>query len=171
MQMSASKKRIIVAAALFVSLIAAISIAGTVTKFRLDLQEAAFWDVSIKAVGGFVAIAGVLLTLTKYLDDKDAIQRKPFADLRANVYSRLVQATALIGNNDPDSKVRCEAEQTFWVLFWGELPMIVDGRVGGIVNEFHSAISDNRNDQVMLRNLSMKLARACRASLGFDQLN
>jgi hypothetical protein len=96
--MSASQKRTIVAASLFVFLIVVISVAGAVTRFRLDTQAAAFWDISIKAVGGFVAIAGALLTLTKYLDDKDATQRKPFADLRANVYSRLVQATAIIGN-------------------------------------------------------------------------
>lgn len=72
-----------------------------------------------KAVGGFIAIAGALLTIAKYLDDKQAAQLKPFADLRGSVYSKLIQVTAAIGNSSPESKARREAVASFWVLFWG----------------------------------------------------
>jgi hypothetical protein len=168
--MSSTKKRNYAVAILFLALIAVIATAGVFTQFRLDPKQAAFWDICMKAVGGFVAIAGALLTLAKYLSDKHAAQKKPFEELRGSVYSKLVQATATIGNYAPDSKPRREAEKSFWVLFWGEVPMIVDEDVAAIVDKFHYAIIDKKNDVVLLRNLSMDLARACRKSLGFDVL-
>jgi hypothetical protein len=168
--MSPIKKRNSAVAILFLALIAVITIAGVFTKFRLDQEQAFFWDICIKAVGGFVAIAGALLTLAKYLSDRRAAQREPFEELRGSVYSKLVQATATIGNYPPESKARKEADKSFWVLYWGEVPMIVDEEVAAIVDKFHDAVSDKKNDEVLLRNLSMDLARACRKSLGFDVL-
>jgi hypothetical protein len=57
----------------------------------------------------------------------------------------------------------------FWSLFWGTIPVVTDDAVGAVVNEFHIAISDQKNDSVALRNLSMKLAHAVRTSLEFDK--
>ena len=63
------------------------------------------------------------------------------------------------------------------MLFWGELPLIEDDAVAELVNTFHLAISyekmecqEEQDNAVLLRNLSMNLARACRKSLGFDDL-
>jgi hypothetical protein len=49
--------------------------------------------------------------------------------------------------------------------------MIVDDHVGAIVNQFHVALTDNKSSDTRLRNLSLDLARACRTSLGFNQLS
>src|SRR4051794_8683402 len=175
--MSSKTRRNITVAILFLTLLIATSIAGIATQFRFDPQQAAFWDICIKAVGGFVAIAGVLLTLTKYLDDKYAAQRKPFADLRGAVYSKLIQTTAILGNYPRDSNEWRAAEKSFWLLFWSDLPLIEDDAVAALVNEFHLALNyekmepqEEQNNAMLLRNLSMNLARACRKSLGFDDL-
>jgi hypothetical protein len=45
--------------------------------------------------------------------------------------------------------------------------MVADDQVGAAVNDFHNAIMDHREDGVLLRNLGMNLAIACRKSLGF----
>ena len=175
--MSSTAKRNLTVAILFLTLLVGISIAGIVTKFRFDPQQAAFWDICIKAVGGFVAIAGALLTLAKYLDDKYAALRKPFADLRGTIYSKLIHATATLGNYPRDSNEWRAAEKSFWVLFWGELPLIEDDAVAAMVDKFESAMRyeemDSQEEQdnlILLRNLSMDLARTCRKSLGFDDL-
>lgn len=169
--MSSSNKRYLATVALFLLLIFGMALLGIVFQFRLDEKQAAFWDIFIKAVGGFVAIAGVLLTLTKYLDDKLSAQKKPFADLRGSIYAKLIQSTAMIGNYNSRSKEWRAAEKAFWVLFWGEVPLVADGKVSEAVDKFYFALADHAHNQVVLRNLSMDLARACRKSLGFDDLD
>lgn len=170
--MTASKTNI--AAGLFFVLIVVLVIAGLRSGFRLDTQQAAFWDICIKAVGSFVAIVGALLALQKYLDEKKdqfriemAERDRPLKNQRELIYGQLISATSTIANSDPASDQRKAAETHFWTLFWGPLPIVADLEVGSAVNQFHVAICDNRDDGVLLRNLSMQLARACRQSLGY----
>ena len=164
------KRRNVIAAALLLCLIATVCAAGVATGFSLKPDQAAFWDVSVKAIGGFVAIAGALLTAAKYLHDKAASEIKPFADIKGATYSKLIQATATISNLPLGSKARRNAEESFWVLYWGEVPLVADTTVGAILDKFADAILDRKEDGVLHRNLSMDLARACRSSLGFPNL-
>jgi hypothetical protein len=164
------KRRSVVAAVLLLCLIATVGAAGVITDFNLKTEQAAFWDISVKAIGGFVAIAGALLTAAKYLDDKAASEIKPFADLKGAIYAKFIQATATIANSPAGSKARRNAEASFWVLYWGEAPLVADTIVGAILDKFADAILDRKGDGVLHRNLSMDLARACRSSLGFPKL-
>jgi hypothetical protein len=142
--------------------------------FALLQPQTDFWDLAIKAVSGLVAIIGLTLALSKYFDEREKENRaalieaqKPFSTKRQEVYFQLVSSTSTIANSDPNGPVWKEAEDQFWWLFWGVVPMVADDQVGAAVNAFSDVVSDHREDGVLLRNLSMGLARACRVSLGF----
>jgi len=140
----------------------------------LTKEQADYWDIVIKAVGGGIALAGAFLGASKYLAETARSNEaalveahKPFMQKRQEVYYDLVRATATIGNKAVDDPARIEAEAQFWLLFWGALPLVADLQVGGAVNRFSEAL-DNPQDGVELRNASMDLAQACRASLGYS---
>lgn len=140
---------------------------------NLSPPQAAFWDIVLKGIGGVVALGGAALALTKYFDEKVKENRtalieaqKPFYSKRQEVYYDLVSATACIGTRDRQDQLRIEAEDKFWQLFWGVIPMITDDQVGVAINAFSIAL-DTPDDGILLRNKSMELARACRKSLGY----
>jgi hypothetical protein len=116
--------------------------------------------------------------------------QKPFYTKRQEVYYQLVSHTATIGTRDGDIRdhLREVAEEQFWLLYWGVVPMVADDQVGKAVDAFSDALQEfydfrevyeaiNNQDPdkkkekekkfVNLRNKSMDLARACRKSLGF----
>jgi hypothetical protein len=141
---------------------------------NMGTQQAAFWDVTFKGIGGIVAVAGAALALSKYFDERTKANQaalieaqKPFYTKRQEVYFELVSATSTIGNRDKSEESRKEAERQFWWLFWGVLPMVADEQVGSAVNAFSVALDEHRDDGILLRNTSMDLATACRKSLGF----
>src|SRR6476620_12230032 len=130
--------------------------------FALSKPQADFWDVTFKAVGGLVAIIGAILALSKYFDEREKENRvalieaqKPFSTKRQEVYFQLVSTTSTLANSDPSGPAWKEAEEQFWWLFWGVVPMVADDQVGSAVDAFHHAILDHREDGVLLRNLSM----------------
>jgi hypothetical protein len=136
-------------------------------------EQANFWDVAFKAIGGLVAIVGAAVSLSTYFDETAKANQaalieaqKPFSTKRQEIYFQLVSATAAISNKDRSDPVWGEAYAQFWLLFWGAVPMVADDEVGLAVNTF-SVVLDNPDDVVRLRNSSMDLAKACRKSLGF----
>jgi hypothetical protein len=140
----------------------------------LTKDQAAFWDVAFKGIGGVVAVGGAWLALSKYFDERAKTNQtalieatKPFFSKRQEVYYQLVSATASIGNRGRDEPQRREAEAQFWWLFWGVVPMVLDDQVAVAVNAFSVALDEDPENGVRLRNASMNLARACRMSLGF----
>jgi hypothetical protein len=142
--------------------------------FGLAKAQADFWDAVFKGMGGLVAIVGATVALSKYFDEREKANRaalieaqKPFSTKRQEVYFQLVSATSTIGNRGSDDPLRKDAENQFWQLYWGAVPMVADDQVGAAVNAFHDAVLDYKDDGVRLRNLSMNLATACRKSLGF----
>jgi hypothetical protein len=133
-------------------------------------EQADFWDVAFKGIGGLVAIVGAAVGLSKYFDERAKTNRaalieaqKPFSTKRQEVYFQLVSATAAISNKDRRDPLRGEAEAQFWLLFWGAVPMVADDEVGLAVNAFSVALDDPDN-VIQLRNTSMD---PCRKSLGF----
>jgi hypothetical protein len=140
---------------------------------QLTKEQADYWDVVVKAVGGGIALSGAFFAVSRYLDETSKANhaamieaRKPFMQKRQDIYYDLVLATATISNKGPGDPLRVQAETNFWLLFWGALPLVADLQVGGAVNRFSEAL-DNSEDVIALRNASMNLAQACRASLGY----
>jgi hypothetical protein len=146
---------------------------------RLNKEQADFWDVLLKGFGGIVAIIGVTVTVSTYFEGKIRenynrlmAARQPFFLKSQDVYFRLVSVTATIGNVGVKSKERRDAELQFWQLYWGDVPLVADDQVAMAIDAFSDALylpeGLNENDRgVVIRNASMNLARACRASLGF----
>lgn len=93
--------------------------------------------------------------------------QKPFSEKRQSVYYELVSSTAAICTRGEEDPVRIAAEQRFWELYWGPVPMVCDGTVGSAINRFEETLATKREDLKELRNASMKLAEACRESLSF----
>ena len=140
---------------------------------ELTKEQADYWDVAVKAVGGAIALSGAFFAVTRYLDETSKANhaamieaRKPFMQKRQDIYYDLVLATATISNKGPEHPLRVQAETNFWLLYWGALPLVADLPVGNAVNRFSEAL-DNPKDMIALRNASMNLAQACRASLGY----
>ncbi|GJE83865.1 hypothetical protein [Methylorubrum thiocyanatum] len=133
-------------------------------------------DLAIKGAGGVLALGGTLIAVLRYLDDRSkAIEtsaleaRKPFLERRQSVYVELVQTTAVLGTiENRDDPAAIEAARRFWAVFWGMLPLVTDEAVSRLVDEFSELVADWNTDWIRRRNLSMDIARACRASMGFD---
>jgi len=153
----------------------------------LGKDEAAFWDIIVKALGGILALAGAAITAFKYLDEKSQANktaraaneaanranetarmeaRKPFDQQRQAIYLDLLSTTATIGNTRYDTYERKKATDHFWFIYWGPLPLVADHAVGEAVNRF-SELLDKPDDEVPLRNASMGIAQSCRTSLGY----
>jgi len=148
--------------------------------WQLSTQQAAFWDTILKGVAGCITISGAYIALAKYFDEKGQENRNslllaqaPFLSKRQEVYYLLVSTTAIIANSGLDDPTRHDATDDFWRLYWGALPMVADDQVSAAVDAFSNVlyldepISQEEHD-ILLRNSSMNLARACRQSLGFD---
>ena len=142
--------------------------------FQLDPKQAAFWDITVKFIGGLVAFVGAIIALSKYFEERAKDNQaalieaqKPFSSKRQEVYFQLVSATSLIGNKGRTNPLRQDAETQFWHLFWGAVPMVADGPVAKAIDEFSVVLDETPDDNILLRNSSMNLAMACRRSLGF----
>lgn len=161
--------------------------AGFIPSPALDNDEAAFWDIIVKALGGVIALAGAAITASKYLDEKsqaneaaraanETAQRandtarieahKPFDQQRQSIYLELLSTTARIGNTRHSTSERKEASDRFWFIYWRPLPLVADYIVGEAVNRF-SELMGQPEDEIPLRNASLAIAQACRASLGY----
>jgi hypothetical protein len=142
--------------------------------FAIGDPQAAFLNASFKGLAGFVGVAGAALTLRKYFDEKRRENRialieaqKPFSTKRQEVYFELISSTSTIANRGSNDVARKKAEAKFWWLFWGAVPMVADDQVAAAVDNFSAAVQEQADDGVALRNSSLRLAQACRKSLGF----
>lgn len=153
-------------------------IAGGGFSQGISPRQEAFWDLALKGIGGLVAVAGATVATVKYLDEKArnthvALMevQKPFHTKRQEVYYELVSATSTLSNKAPGSPEYVCAEDKFWHLYWGALPLVTDRDVGGATNRFEDVLVDQSMDadvkSVSLRHASKDLAERCRNSLGF----
>ena len=79
------------------------------------------------------------------------------------------ETTAVLGTiENRDDADAIAAARRFWAVYWGTLPLVTDEAVSRLVDEFSELVADESKDWVRRRNLSMDIARACRASMGFD---
>jgi hypothetical protein len=147
----------------------------------LSKEQAGFWDIIVKFVGGLVAIVGAIVALSKTFEERAKANQaaliesqKPFITKRQEIYFQLVSATSVIGNKASDDPAREEAISQFWLIFWGALPMVADRQVAVACDKFADILDagyrmpEGFDDKhLLLRNASKELAIACRVSLGF----
>ena len=156
--------------------VALILVPGALHGLQFSKTQAAFWDFFLKGIAGVVAISTFIIAASKYLDERRIANRtaaieasKPFFEKRQEVYCKLVTATSTIANRNMSDKKRKESVDDFWLLYWGELPLVADEAVGKAADTFSEILFHTPKKNVDLRNKSMDLARACRRSLGFQE--
>jgi hypothetical protein len=137
---------------------------SSLAAFQLSKEQAGFWDIIVKFVGGLVAIVGATLIESQ----------KPFITKRQEIYFQLVSATSVIGNKASNDPAREKAISQFWLIFWGALPMVADHQVAVACDKFADILDAGyrmpkgfTDKHLLLRNASKELAIACRVSLGF----
>jgi hypothetical protein len=120
---------------------------------------------TITAIGGVVAL---LLGIIQYGFTKRGEFRKRFWEEQLGMYRRVcVAASALVASNNITEAE--EARTEFWKLFWGELSILEHGNVKKAMEEFGTQlrkVQDGSASPASLEQLSYRLARACRKSLG-----
>jgi hypothetical protein len=133
--------------------------------WQLDHKQGVLWEVVLKAVAGYVAIIGAVITAFKYIDDKarQRVQdrnaelrqweqdrreeRKDFLQERKAVYGRLGLSLARIMNYDPDDPEWNKAKEKFFELYWGELRLVADEAVMEAVEPFSDALYTAKTEQ------------------------
>lgn len=88
---------------------------------------------------------------------------KPFLDRQLTLYTEASQVVAIIATSDRAPE-RQKAIERFWRLYWGELALVEDRDVEAAMVAMGTAL-DASAGRDELRQLSLKLAHACRASL------
>ena len=142
----------------------------------LSQSEARLWEIVLKAIAGYLAIIGAVITAFKYIDDRaehrqqtERELRRPFIEQRQAVYIRLGLSLAGIMNLDPDDgAIWNRAKEDFYRIRWGEIPLVADGFVMKTVEVFSNALhlASSRDDKERLGELRSAIVEACRASLG-----
>ena len=157
--------------------------------WHLDKPQGLIWETIIKAVAGYVAVLGAVVTAFKYIDEKargreqdlkaEVRQReqdvredkKDFLKERQDVYKRLGAALADIMNHDPDDPRDEEkwpaAKRTFFEIYWGEIRLVADDTVMILVEKFSVDLyaTENSEQKQALADQVNLISNACRDSL------
>jgi len=159
---------------------------GSLATWQLDHKQGPLWEVVLKAVAGYVAIIGAVITAFKYIDDRARQreqdrnaqlrqreqdrreERKDFLQQRQTVYLRLGLSLARIMNYDPDDPEWNQAKERFFELYWGEIPLVADEAVMRVVEPFSEDLhgAKTKEDKEALANQVSAITESCRKSLG-----
>jgi hypothetical protein len=175
-----------------VGLVAAVLIylgSGSLATWQLDHKQGLLWEVVLKAVAGYVAIIGVVITAFKYIDEKARQReqdrnaelrqreqdrrekRKDFLQERQAVYRRLGLSLAKIMNYDPsDTEEWKLAKEKFYEIYWGQIPLVADEAVMKEVKSFSDVLykaktEEDKKAETFTKQVS-GITEACRKSLG-----
>ncbi|MEN3974164.1 hypothetical protein [Emcibacter sp. SYSU 3D8] len=89
--------------------------------------------------------------------------RKPFLDKQLVLYTEATKNAATLATSDDEAEL-ARAAQAFWSLYWGELALVEDRGVEAAMVGFGRGLQAGA-DKGEIRQLSLKLAHACRESL------
>jgi hypothetical protein len=148
------------------------------------------WETILKAVAGYVAVLGAVVTAFKYIDEKARAreqdlkaevrqreqdvrdEKKDFLKERQDVYKRLGAALADIMNHDPDDPRDEEkwpaAKKNFFNIYWGEIRLVADETLMGLVEKFSDDLfaTETSEQKEALADQVTLISTACRDSLG-----
>jgi hypothetical protein len=148
---------------------------GNLATWELDHKQGLLWEVVLKAVAGYMAIIGAVITAFKYIDDKARQrgqdrreERKDFLQERQAVYRRLGLSLARIMNYDPPDPEWNPAKEKFYEIYWGEIPLVADEAVMKVVEPFSDVLHrvKTKKDKEAFTNQVSAITEACRKSLG-----
>ena len=92
---------------------------------------------------------------------------KPFLSLQLALYKEAVGVTAkiatLAAGPEQDRNI-----QRFWELYWGELAFVESKEVESAMVNFGDALKKDAGNTRLLMQLSLKVADACRKSIGLS---
>ena len=83
------------------------------------------WDIVLKVV----MILGALWTAWTYFDKKETEFHKTFWDAQLKLYLEATDTASKIANLPQTDKVRTDAVERFWQLFYGPLHVVEDNDV------------------------------------------
>jgi hypothetical protein len=159
---------------------------GRLAAWQLDGKEGSLWEIVLKAVAGYIAVIGAMITAFKYIDEKTRQReqdlkaefrqreqdsrddKKAFLKERQDVYKRLGAALAVIMNHDPNDDGWIPAKEKFYEIYWGEIRLVADVQVMALVEAFSNALFkvENSEQKKALAVEVIKISNACRDSLG-----
>lgn len=128
-------------------------------------------DTAIKSVTPLLAIATFAWGIYQYSNNQKGLSEtrrieatKPFLDRQLALYTAATQAAATIATSSSAPDIE-SAMARFWSLYWGELALVEDREVEGRMKAFGDALARG-DEQGQLQSLSLRLAHACRNSIG-----
>jgi hypothetical protein len=141
---------------------------------ELSQNQARLWEIVLKAIAGYLAIIGAVITAFKYIDERREHRenaqrelRRAFLEQRQAVYLRLGLSLARIMNYDPGDEEWEPAKQEFYRIYWGEVPLVSDEGVAKALEPFSDTLySATKEEKRQLAELSTVISEACRVSLG-----
>ncbi len=138
-----------------------------VTDIKKTLAKHNRFDGIVKTVTALIALVAIVAGFIQYRVTTENEFRKTFWQQQLEVYKRTTQAAAGIALST-ESPPSPSDRATFWRLYWGELsvlehPVVKDAMVA-YGNQLYE-VEAGRAAPSTLRQLSFKLARACRLSL------
>ena len=119
---------------------------------------------NLKLIGALVAICGLLFGVWKYFQDLEISSKKPYLEKQIALYFDATSAVATLASSNDAARIT-DAEERFWTLYLGSLVMVEDSSVEGVMVEIGNCLRRDCS-QDDLKPLSLKLAKACRTSLG-----
>ena len=120
-------------------------------------------DSLIKVLGALSIIIGGAVGLWKYSDSVENQFRKPLWEKQIALYFDATSAAATLASSS-DPQTLQDAENRFWVLYYGPLALVEDKDVESAMVRFSECLSNNCEKRE-LKGLSLRLARACRESI------
>ena len=91
---------------------------------------------------------------------------KPFLERQLKLYTEATQSAATLATSEEPSE-KVAAIKRFWSLYWGELALVEDKDVEAAMVALGKGL-DRQASPPELKQLSLKLAHACRDSLALS---
>ena len=96
-------------------------------------------------------------------DNRRIEASKPFLERQLKLYTEATQSAATLSTSE-DANERAAAIRRFWSLYWGELALVEDKGVEAAMVALGKGLNE-KSSPMELKQLSLKLAHACRDSL------
>ena len=151
------------------------------TKKTLSLSPSSFDDViklltAIGAVGSFFwgiwvwrdksnkEIYQAKVEAERLAESRRIEATKPFLERQLRLYTEASQVTAKIATSTNEKEL-ADAKKRFWQLYWGELALVENQEVEAAMVKLGRALEHSSPQNELIKQLSLKLAHACRKSL------
>ena len=122
-----------------------------------------FWGVLVWRDKSNKEISQAKFEAVRLAESRRIEATKPFLERQLKLYTEATQVAAKIATSRDVKEVE-DAKKRFWQLYWGELALVENKDVEAAMVKLGRAL-ENSASQRELKQLSLKLAHACRESL------